>query len=151
MAGTRPTKFMNFDFSCNIGHIKLDLPHQMWEAISADGNANTLVTRFFHNTPSFYANNLLRCYLSYFSPEFINQVFGLVGLGLFGLGLWILIAGKRRGLLILILLAPLSPLLELPRSNKFQGIIIYGAILVVIFFGIKSLWKNFSGLKKKFC
>ena len=139
MVGTRPTKFMNFDFSCDIGHIKLDLPHQMWEAISADGNANTLVTRFLHNTPSFYANNLLRCYLSYFSLEFINQAFSFVGLILFLNGLWQLVINKRWKFLLLVLVAPLFPTFDLLENSYLHGFIIYGAISIVMVFGIKRI------------
>lgn len=134
---------MIFDFSCDIGHIKNDVPHQLWEAISADGNANTLVTRFLHNTPSFYANNLLRCYLSYLSPDFINQTFTILGLILFGLGLWYLIINKKWLILIWLLAAPLSPLFDIPNNGLFQTIILYSVLVLVMIFGVRNLWEFF--------
>lgn len=130
-------------FSCDIGHIRNDLPHQLWEATTADGNANTLVTRFFHNTPAFYANDLLKCYLSYLSPDFLNQTFTIFGLILFGLGLWYLVIRRRWLILTILLLAPISPLFDLPGSGLAQTIILYGAESLVMFFGIKNLWEYF--------
>lgn len=132
--------FMIFDFSCDIGHIQNDLPHQLWEAVSADGNANTLLTRFFHNTPSFYGSNLLKCYLFYLSPDFLNQTFTFIGLVLFGLGLWRLVINKRWKIIILVLLAPLSPLFDVPNNGLIQTIILYSALVLVMLFGIKNLF-----------
>ncbi len=134
---------MTFDFSCDIGHIRNDLPHQLWEATTADGNANTLVTRFFHNTPSFYTNDLLKCYLSYLSPDFLNQTFTILGLLLFALGLWHLVVNKKWLLIIFLLLAPLSPVFDIPQSGLAQTIILYAAEILVMIFGVKKLWDYF--------
>ncbi|MCL4390445.1 MAG: hypothetical protein M1484_00490 [Patescibacteria group bacterium] len=131
---------MNFDFACNIGHIQLDVPHQVWEAVVAGGNVDPLISRFLHSTPSFYANNLLRCYLSYFSPDFLTQAFTLVGLILFGLGLWHLVINNHWKLLALVLLAPLSPLFNIPQSGLYQGAILYFTLVLVILFGIYNLF-----------
>lgn len=138
---------MNFDYSCDIGHIKLDVPHQIWEAVTSDGNANTLVTRFFHSSPSFYINNLTNCYLSYLSPDFLNQKLTILGLALFSLGLWHLIVNKKWRILAVILVAPLSPLFDFPASGPSQTAILYIAYGVLIFFGTINL---FSWLKKRF-
>src|SRR5574340_1691862 len=134
---------MVFEFSCDIGHIRNDVPHQLWEAITADGNANTLLTRFLHNTPSFYANDLLRCYLSFFSPDFLNQAFTFLGLLLFGFGLWYLITHKKWRILIVVVLVPLLPLFDLPSSGFAQVAILYSLWLLVMVFGLKNLWQFF--------
>ena len=136
---------MIFDFSCDIGHIKNDVPGQIWEAITAGGRINPLVARFLHNTPSFYANNLLRCYLYYLSPEFINQTFTFAGLILFGLGLWHLVINKRWGIIILLLLVPFSPLFDFPSDGLIQTIILYSGLVIVMLFGMKNF---FSWLKR---
>lgn len=137
---------MNFNFSCDIGHIKLDVPHQLWEATTADGHANTFLTRFLHNTPSFYGSNFFKCYLSYLSPDFINQTFSLIGLVLFGLGLWYLVVNKKWPILIFLLIAPLSPLFDLPSSGLAQTTILYTVLILVMCFGVKNL---FIWLKQK--
>lgn len=134
---------MIFNFSCDIGHIRNDVPHQLWEATSADGNANTLLTRFLHNTPSFYANNFLRCYLSYLSPDFLNQTFTILGLILFCLGLWYLVVHKKLIVISLLLFAPLSPLFDIPSNGLFQTIILYSVLVLVMIFGVRNLWEFF--------
>ncbi|MBI4099903.1 hypothetical protein HY440_02750 [Candidatus Microgenomates bacterium] len=134
---------MIFDFSCDIGHIRNDIPHQLWEATTADGNANTLVTRFFHNTPSFYANNFLKCYLSYLSPDFLSQTFTIFGLVLFGLGLWYLLIRRKWFILALLFLAPIFPLFDFPSNGLAQTIILYGTEGLVMLYGVKNLWKFF--------
>ncbi len=137
---------MIFDFSCDIGHIQNDLPHQLWEAISADGHANTLLTRFLHNTPSFYGSNFLKCYLFYLSPDFINQTFSLIGLILFGLGMWYLVVNKKWPITAFLLIAPLSPLFDIPSDGLAQTIIIYCALILVMFFGAKNIWEFLNTL-----
>ncbi len=131
---------MIFDFSCDIGHIQNDVPHQIWEAITGGGQIPPLVSRFLHSTPSFYANNMLRCYLSYLSPEFINQTFTFAGLLLFGLGIWHLVINKRWKIITLFLLAPLSPLFDFPGNGFIQTVILYSALIMIMLFGVKNLF-----------
>lgn len=138
---------MSFDFSCDIGHIKLDVPHQIWEAVTSDGNANTIVTRFFHNTPSFYVNNLVNCYVSYLSPDFLNQRLTIFGLLLVILGLWHIVINRKWRILGAILVAPLSPLFDVPESGQAQTAILYVAYGVLIFFGTINL---LTWLKERF-
>lgn len=134
---------MIFDFSCDLGHIQNDVPHQLWEAISADSGSPLWLTRLLHNKPLFYANNFLKCYLSYLSPDFLNKTFSLLGLILFGLGLWHLVTNKRWVVLTILLLAPLSPLFDQPPSGLAQTIILYSAEILVMLYGLKNVWQRF--------
>lgn len=137
MEGILFLKFTSFDF-CDIGHIQLDVPHQIWEAISLDGNANIWITRFFHNTPLFYANNLLRCYLSYFSPDFINQQFTLIGLLGFILGIGSIVSKKQWKVMVMFLIMPLFPIFDFPSDIFGQSVVVYGVIFLIIILGIKE-------------
>lgn len=130
---------MVFDFSCDIGHIKNDVPHQIWEAITGGGQIPPLVSRFLHSKPSFYASDLLHCYLSYFSPEFLNKTFTVFGLILFGLGFWHLVVNKQWRIIVLVLFAPLVPLMDFPNNGFIQTVILYSASVLVMLFGVKNL------------
>lgn len=135
-------KFMNINFTCNLTFIIRDVPHQIWEAQSADGGIPVLLSRFLHNKPTFFADNFLRCYLSYLSPEFINAAFTFLGLILFLIGLWYVVTKKKKLLLALILVAPLFPLFELPKVMLWQGIIIYTVEALIIIYGVIRLFKR---------
>lgn len=132
---------MIFDFSCDIGHIQLDVPHQIWERSTIDSQANIWYTRFLNNKPVVYLNNILHCYFSYLSPDFINQTFTIFGLILFGIGLYYIVVNKKWPILTFLLLAPISPLFDLPQSGLAQTIILYSALILVMFFGVKKILK----------
>ena len=140
---TRCLTSMNFDFSCDIGHIQLEVPHQIWELTTAHGLTNPLLVRFLYNKPSFYATDLLRCYVHYLSPEFLNETFTIFGLILFGLGLWHLIIHKKWLIIAFLAVAPLSPLFDTPSDGVLQTVILYSALILVMLFGVKNLWDYF--------
>jgi hypothetical protein len=64
--------------SCTHLAITTDVPLQLWEAITTDGESNTPIwlTRTLHNKPLFFILNYLRCYFHYLSPHFLNQMLG---------------------------------------------------------------------------
>lgn len=130
---------MNFEFSCIASRIFLDLPLQLWEAQVADGLVEPLVTRFFHNKLLFLLNNFLRCYLSYFSPEFIVSGVFVLGLALYVFGFWGLV-GKKR-VLLWVLLSPLPALFE-TGPVIFRAFLVYAAMLLVVAFGLGFLSRS---------
>lgn len=130
------TKSMNFEFTCTGSRILMDIPHQIWEAQTADGPANTLLTRFFHSRPSFLAENFLRCYLSYLSVDFIAGTFTVLGLLLFLLGLWYLISKRKWAIVSVLLLAPLSPLFEFPADGTWRAVILFAPQIAVMIIGL---------------
>lgn len=132
---------MNFNFSCIGSRISLDLPHQIWEAQSYDPPGQIWVTRLFHNKIAFLANNYSRCYLSYFSPEFLTAAFSILGLILFLIGVYFLISRRNRWFLAVLLAAPLPALFEFPTFVPLRAVIIYGVELLVMGYGIVSLVK----------
>lgn len=128
---------MNINFVCIKDGILQDVPHQLWEATTADGHsANVLVTRFLHNKLLFYSNNFFRCYLSYLSPDFVTTAFSIIGLVFFLAGVYFLVRRRIWILLVILLLAPLSPLFSFPKNNLVQGLILYSVLLLVILFGL---------------
>jgi len=133
---------MNINFFCTKAWILGDVPHQVWEAQTADPNANVLMTRFLHNKLSLYSNNFARCYLSYLSPDFINAAFTIVGLILFLAGIYFLVVKKNWRILTILLLAPLFPLFSFPESKLIQGVILYSAQGLAILAGFYYLVKN---------
>ncbi len=137
-----PSRFMNFNFSCISSRILLDLPHQIWEAQSFDPAGQIFLTRLFHNKILFLLNNYLRCYLSYFSPEFITNAFTVIGLGFFLLGLYYVITKRQWVILATLLTAPIFPLFEIPSTVVIRGAAIYLAIILVMGYGIWSLVKK---------
>ncbi len=80
---------------------------------------------------------------NWFSPDFINQTFTLLGLVLFGLGFWHLVVNRKWIILTFLLIAPLSPLFDLPSSGFSQTIILYSMEILVMIFGLKNLWAFF--------
>ncbi|MBI3558884.1 hypothetical protein HY085_00650 [Candidatus Gottesmanbacteria bacterium] len=126
---------MNINFVCNYSWILGDVPHQIWEAQTADGSANTLLTRFFHNKLAFYLNNFARCYFSYLSPDFLTKAFTLIGLILFIVGLYFAISQRKHLLLILICLAPIFALLDIPSVlYVIQSLVILSGAYEIIKF-----------------
>ena len=131
---------MTFNLSCTASYIKIDFPLQLWEAQVADGvSANTFVTRFLHNKLLFLMNNLLRCQLSYLSPDFINKQFSLLGLVLFLLGIWHLAKKGAWIPLVVLVIAPLAVVFNIPSISSLPAVILYGVELMVIAFGLKEL------------
>lgn len=133
---------MNFNFTCIGSRIKIDLPGQIWEAQTYDPSGQTFLTRAFHNKASFVADNYFRCYLSYFSPEFVTSAFSIIGLILFLVGLYYIFVKKQWKLLALLLVAPLFPLFEIPQNVAIRAIIIYVALISVMVYGIWSFLKR---------
>lgn len=62
-------------FSCTHNGILMDVPYQIWEAITTDGTSRTplWLTRSLHNKPVFYSLNYARCYFHYLSPHFLSE------------------------------------------------------------------------------
>jgi hypothetical protein len=62
-------------FTCTHRAILVDVPYQIWEAITTDGVSRTplWLTRVLHNKPIFYFKNYARCYFHYLSPLFISE------------------------------------------------------------------------------
>ncbi len=127
---------MNFDFTCTQPRILLDLPHLIWEMQTGDGQGGVLLTRFLHNWPLFLANNLLRCYLSYFSPDYLAGTVTIIGVILFSIGLMTLIHKHQWLWLLLVLAAPLSPLFEFPVNSTIRGLLLWGSWGLTIAVGI---------------
>lgn len=139
---------MNTDFPCTLDWIFLDLPHQLWELQTGDTDAIVLITRILHNKPSLLFTNLIRCYTSFFSPDFLTASFTFFGMALFFIGIWYLLQTKKRQVLLLILLlAPLFPLLGIPDNKHYQGVLLYGLEACVIIFGVTQV---FLWLRQKF-
>lgn len=150
--GSQFLKYMNinFDFTCTRAWIDGDVPLQIWEAISADGHDIPIfIVRLFHNKPVIYGTNFLRCYSSYLSPDFITRTFTIIGLVLYLIGLYGLVAKNKKLFLAALILAPLFPLM-LPFENRtISGVIIYGALLFVIAYGIYFLSKSLKKILGK--
>ncbi len=124
-------EFMNFDFPCTLSRILLDVPHQLWEFQTGSGMGNTLVVRFLHNKLSVLINNLARCYVSFFSPDYLAGVFTLFGMVFFFVGLYFLISLKKFPFLIPLLTMPILVFFEfsvIPYHFICVLIIIYGLI-----------------------
>ncbi len=130
---------MNFNFFCTRSWIAQDLPHQIWEAQTADGHVAPFITRFLHNKVFFLFNNYLRCYLTYLSPDYVVSMVTIIGLVLFLVGLYFLVSKKNYLLLGFILLAPLFPVLEIPKDKNYQGIILLTSLLSTICYGVFSM------------
>lgn len=130
---------MNTDFFCTASRISRDLPHQIWEAQTADGIVNPLITRFFHNKLFFYLNNYLRCYLSYLSLDYIANVITFAGMVLYVFGIWHLVSRKSKWIVV-ILLTPLFPLLEWPRLAGWRVGLYYFGLISMTACGFYALW-----------
>ena len=131
---------MNTDFWCTKSWIIQDLPHQIWEAQTADGHTSSLIVRFFHNKATFWSNNLSRCYLSYWSVDAVTNTFTVVGLALLFIGFFGLLLNRKYKIMMIILAGPLFPLLELGtpllRSTVYY-ICQVSAILIGLYYSIK--------------
>lgn len=132
---------MNFDFSCNIGHIQLDVPHQIWELSTAQGSANPLFVRFLYNKLTFFATNIVRCYTHYLSPEFLNQTYTIFGLVLYLVGVYYLVKNKKKISLTVLLIAPLFPLSEL-GPLLFRAAVIYLSQIAIMLYGFIKIVKS---------
>lgn len=133
---------MNINFVCAKDWILGDVPHQIWEAVTADGTANVLLTRFLHNKLLFYSNNFFRCYFSYLSFDFITAGFSIVGLAFFLYGIYSLISRKKWIFLFFVAIAPLFPLLQIPSDVKYRGMFLYGILGAVILCGLYCATKD---------
>lgn len=128
-------KSMTTDFTCILSRITLDLPHQIWEALSFHPQGVFLV-RILHNKLFFLIDNLFRCYFSYFSPE--NYIFYLPGF-------YLIFKNKDYKMLVFVLLIPLFPLLEI-EPVELRKIIFVGGYIIVIAY---VLYHLFSRLRPK--
>lgn len=140
---------MLFELSCTRTWIVTDLPHQIWEAQAADGTgAYVLFTRFLHNKLFFWGNNLLRCHLSYLSPDFLLKQFGFVLMVLFYLGIWRLLRRGQFLLLGILVLLPFVFVLDLlPSKTNAVGLGLNQ--LVFVGFGLLEVLALFRNLSKK--
>lgn len=137
---------MNFEFACTIGWMVGDIPHQLWEAQTALGNASPLVTRFLFNKVGFYFNNFLRCYLSYFSFDYILINFTGLGLLAFISGVYFAWSNHKFLIITLLIVAPLFPLMEIPKNIRIRELLFMIPICAVMFYGIVCCLKS---LKRK--
>lgn len=108
-------------FTCTHNAILIDVPHQIWEAVTTDGPGQTplWMTRMMHNKPVFYLLNYARCYFHYLSPPFISQRLSAFGaIAVFGLlyVLWKKGGKTWRITKLIIVLYPLIFLFELHRK-----------------------------------
>ena len=141
---------INFDFTCTRTWIEGDVPLQIWEAISADSHDIPMfVVRLFHNKPVIYGTNFLRCYSTYLSPDFVARTFTIIGLVLYLIGLYGLAAKNKKLFLAALLLAPIFSLMMPFENQTISGVIIYGALLSVIFYGIYFLGENLKKILGK--
>lgn len=126
---------MNTEFTCILSRITLDLPHQIWEALSFHP-PGILIVRILHNKLFFLVDNLFRCYFFYFSLE--NYVAMLPGL-------YFLIINRRFKLSLLVLFLPLIPLLEI-GPFELRKIIFFGSYIII---AVYVLYNIFSRLRPK--
>ena len=138
MAGTLFLNYMNFDFTCTASRIIMDLPHLIWEAESADPQGQIFITRMFHNKVGFLLGNYLRCYLSYFSPEYIASFLTIFGTIFFFLGVYLMILKKSK-ILPGLLLFPLPALLEF-FPVTVRGLILMAGYIIIILAGLYYLY-----------
>lgn len=100
---------MNFEtVSCSLNTIKAALPHDIWLAAVSDRTVSPVVSRLFHNKIVFWGNDLARCYLTYFSPEYIARLLTIIGLMFFIIGAGWLVSKHQFWPLILLLVLPLG-------------------------------------------
>ena len=144
MAGTLFLNYMNFDFTCTASRIIMDLPHLIWEAESADPQGQIFITRMFHNKVGFLLGNYLRCYLSYFSPEYIASFLTIFGTIFFFFGVYLMILKKSK-ILPGLLLFPLPALLEF-FPVTVRGLILMAGYIIIILAGLYYLY---AGRKPK--
>mgnify|MGYP001617550830 FL=1 len=135
--------FMNFDLTCILSRITLDIPPQLWEVQTASGMGNTLLVRLLHNKLSVLINNFSRSYVSFLSPDFIAASFSILGLILFLVGLYSLISRKKLIWLGILLICPLPVLLEIPKNVTLRGTFLYTGLGSVILFGLYRCYKKF--------
>ncbi len=138
MAGTLFLNYMNFDFTCTASRIIMDLPHLIWEAESADPQGQIFITRMFHNKVGFLLGNYLRCYLSYFSPEYIASFLTIFGTIFFFFGVYLMILKKSK-ILPGLLLFPLPALLEF-FPVTVRGLILMAGYIIIILAGLYYLY-----------
>lgn len=127
---------MNFDFTCTGSRIFLDLPYQIWEMQTGDPQISTVLTRFFHNRLFFLGNDFFRCYLSYFSPDYLGRALSVFGVALFSLGLFFLVSKRRWLILTIVLAGPLFPLFEFPADSFWRGFLLWTGWSISIAIGL---------------
>lgn len=131
------SRFMNTELFCDRFAILRDVPLQLWEAQTADGStAPPLLTRFYHNKVLFYGTNFLRCYLSYFSPDFILHIFGLLGTIFFLIGIIYIVDKKKKFYEVLLIISPFFPLFRIPRDKHLSEILLLIPLFLTSMFGI---------------
>lgn len=132
---------MNFNaFTCINSRIQLDLPNQLWEARNFDPSGD-LLGKILHNKLYFVLDNYGKCYVSYFSPETIAQVFTIAGVVLFFTGIFYLLTAKKYLPLFVLLLCPLPVLFELPVDPMIRAIPLLVVEFGIIVFGLWRLLK----------
>lgn len=139
---------MNFDFSCDFAYIIRDVPHQVWEIQSFSGWGSQFLVRLLHNKFGFYANNFLRCYLNYLSPEFLLRQYGLIIMLLVYAGFILLLNQKtNRKWIFLITILPLLPMVSFFGGNNIRSLAFTAGIALIAFLGIKEIIRELSKLK----
>lgn len=126
---------MNFETWCSKTWIVQDIPHQIWEAQTADGHVSPIIVRFFHNKFFFWINNYFRCYLTYWSVDTISSTISIFASLLSYYGLIKLIQRKWTKLLIILLIAPVLTLFEFP-TRPISNLILLVDWVVCALFGL---------------
>lgn len=127
---------MNFDQACILSRIFLDLPHQLWE-IQATSSWGIFATRLLHNKATVLLNNLSRCYVTSFSPEYVGATFSIMGLALFLAGLYLLVKNKKWLWLVAISLTPLPLLFEFPQNSLLRPAFLFAGQFFII---LSAIW-----------
>lgn len=133
---------MNSDFWCTKTWVFQDLPHQIWEAQTADGHVSSLLVRFFHNKVFFLLNNLTRCYFTYWSVDTLSSIFTVIGALFCFYGLYKLVEQKKRLILFFILLGPILTFLEIPNrqfGDRFLFLSQIGSMTVGLMYFFKLI------------
>jgi hypothetical protein len=131
-------KPMNFEFTCIASRITIDLPGQIWEAQALNPPNQVILSRLLYNKYLLILSNYTRCYVTYFSPEFLTTTFTVLGLVLYLVGVYFVIKNKNKSLIAILLISPLIPLFEL-GPVLFRAATIYFTQVAIMFYGLIKL------------
>lgn len=140
---------MNFEPICSISGINLDIPLLIWELETGDNSGSVFITRLLHNKLVVAGNSYLGCYTSFFSPEVVTSIFGILGLALFIIGIYFLISKRHFKILAILLILPIISITQITTPFINRKVILVALHLFVILFGLhysvislKSMLKN---------
>ena len=100
---------------CNIITSKMAIPPVIFYETTIDGPyQHVLLTRFLHNKAGIFGSEFAKCYFNYVSPNTLIQfmsIFGLIGFGYF---FYNTVTKKKWIFIIVSLILPVFPFLNLP-------------------------------------